>query len=262
MKKRKRSRRQQITSRVTSLWNPRSTPERRDRRTWTFERLEERYLFTASPLAGLDASQWFTVSNSTAEGQQLLDAIEQQWAADSSAGGQNSQGTSSQIETRSAPSDPYFQYQWHLFNVGQVVNPYNDLQDLFGVPGQDINVIPAWDQGYTGAGVNVAVVDSGVQLDHPDLVQNLGTGYDALRNRVGGGPQGDEGHGTSVAGLIAATANNGIGGTGVAYGATIIPIRLISAEFTRTRLLRRVRPSPRGQRCTCRHLQQQLGARR
>ena len=229
MKKRKRSRRQHSKSKGGSSWLGALTkPAKRDRRAWTFERLEERYLFTAAPLTGLEGLQTYSVSNSTAEGQQLIDAIEQMWAAQATTSSSQSGGGA--VTTRSVPTDPYLNYQWHLFNVGQVVNPGQLPQELFGVPGQDANVIPAWDLGYTGAGVNVAVVDSGVQLDHPDLIGNLGPGYDAIRNRPGGGPQGDDPHGTAVAGLIGATANNGIGGTGVAYGATIVPIRLISAS--------------------------------
>jgi subtilisin family serine protease len=228
VKKRNRSRRQQNTSRARGWWNALAAPARRDRRAWTFERLEERYYFTATPFE-FDTSKWMTVSNSTVEGQQLLDSLEQLWALQSATNASPDSQVQTTAPSFSVPTDPYFQYQWHLLNVGQVVNP-NQFQNLFGVPGEDINVVPAWDAGFNGAGVNVAVVDSGVQLDHPDLAANISTqyGFDALRNRSGGGPQGDEPHGTAVAGLIAAVANNGIGGTGVAYGATIIPIRLIS----------------------------------
>ena len=235
MKKRNRSRRQSA-NKGRGIWiDPLLGHAKRHRRAWTFEQLEARYYFTATPLAGLEVMQSVGISNSTPEGQQLLDAIELMWAAQSSSnssGGQSQGGAGSdqsdipRLVPYSIPTDPYLTYQWHLFNVGQVVNP-GQFQDLFGVPGQDINVIPAWDQGYTGAGVNVAVVDTGVQLNHPDLVDNLANGYDAIRDRPGGGPQGDDPHGTAVAGLIGASANNGIGGTGIAFGATIVPIRFL-----------------------------------
>src|SRR3972149_1563215 len=82
VKKRKRSRRQHSKSKGGSSWLGALTkPAKRDRRAWTFERLEERYLFTAAPLTGLEGLQTYSVSNSTAEGQQLIDAIEQMWAA-------------------------------------------------------------------------------------------------------------------------------------------------------------------------------------
>jgi subtilisin family serine protease len=141
----------------------------------------------------------------------------------------------------SIPTDPYLQNQWHLINTGQNVgNP--DFQPIFGVPGEDINVAPAWELGYTGAGVVVAVIDSGVQKDHPDLAANIGAlEFDALSLDGDASPRDqfpfdpvfpflwDPGnaHGTAVAGLIGAVADNGIGGTGVAPGVQIVPIRLI-----------------------------------
>ena len=233
VKKRKGSRRQKMNSNAENWLGAFAKPRKRERRSWTFERLEDRYYFTASPLAGLAGLSTYGISNSTTEGQQLIDAFEQLWYAQAT-GNQGSQGGTQQLETNSIPTDPYLQYQWHLLNVGQVVNPFNTLQDLFGVPGQDINVVPAWDQGISGAGVTVAVVDTGVQLDHPDLIGNLVAGWDAVRNRAGGGVQNtsdvNAGHGTAVAGLIGAVANNGIGGSGVAFGATIFPIRFLGAN--------------------------------
>src|SRR5690606_18918547 len=57
------------------------------------------------------------------------------------------------------PTDPMFEQQWHLHNTGQEVgNP--DLQALFGVAGEDINVVGAWNLGYTGKGVTVGVFDT------------------------------------------------------------------------------------------------------
>ncbi|HYH19068.1 MAG TPA: S8 family serine peptidase [Azospirillum sp.] len=114
------------------------------------------------------------------------------------------------------PNDPLFQYQWHLLNTGQ----------FGGRPGVDANVVPVWDD-YTGRGVSVGIYDSGVQYTHPDLTSN----YDgALHTRVAGqvmDPLSTDfsntinAHGTAVAGIVAETANNGIGGAGVAYGATL-----------------------------------------
>ena len=104
------------------------------------------------------------------------------------------------------PNDPLFEDQWHLLNTGQDVGNPNDPQHLFGVAGEDINVVPVWNLGYTGDGVLVAVIDTGVQLDHPDLTGNI---HPTLRfNAITGtnnaspslfDPVG--GHGTAVAGL-------------------------------------------------------------
>ena len=129
------------------------------------------------------------------------------------------------------PNDPLFQYQWHLLNTGQ----------FGGRPGVDANVVPVWDD-YTGKGVTVGIYDTGVQYTHPDLAAN----YDAsLHTRVAGtvmDPMSTNfsdpsyAHGTAVAGIVAETADNGIGGVGVAYGATLsgadvfaVPARTIDA---------------------------------
>ena len=73
----------------------------------------------------------------------------------------------------------------------------------------------------TGRGVRVAVVDSGIEASHPDL-----SGQVAInRNFVSGQGLADEQHGTGVAGIIAAKANNGIGIAGVAPGARLLGLR-------------------------------------
>ncbi|TWU58616.1 Thermophilic serine proteinase precursor [Rubripirellula tenax] len=112
-----------------------------------------------------------------------------------------------------------------------------------------IDAPEAWAAGYTGAGITVAVVDSGVDLDHPDLVSNLfvntgeiaGNGIDDDGNGFiddvhgfdfadgDADPNDVNGHGTHVAGTIAA-ANNGFGATGVAPDAKILPVRVLNAN--------------------------------
>jgi subtilisin family serine protease len=107
----------------------------------------------------------------------------------------------------------------------------------------------AWRQT-TGGDVTVAVIDSGVDLTHPDLVPNLWTnpreipgngidddgngyvddvhGYDFVDNT--GNPQDANGHGTHVAGIVAARGGNGIGVAGVAWSARIMAIRVLDAN--------------------------------
>jgi subtilisin family serine protease len=107
----------------------------------------------------------------------------------------------------------------------------------------------AWTQS-TGAGVVVAVLDSGVQLDHPDLSGAIwtnpdeiaGNGRDDDRNGIvddvhgadmfdfSGTVADDEGHGTHVAGIIAARHANGIGGSGMAPAAQIMPVKVLDAS--------------------------------
>ncbi len=79
----------------------------------------------------------------------------------------------------------------------------------------------------TGAGVLVAVVDSGVESSHPDLGGRVVRGPDFVDGDAG--PDDPSGHGTHIAGIIAATAGNGIGGAGVAPAARILAIRVLDA---------------------------------
>jgi subtilisin family serine protease len=83
----------------------------------------------------------------------------------------------------------------------------------------------AW-QSSKGSNVVVAVVDTGVDLNHPDLKANLVPGYNA--EDPGTPPQDGHYHGTHVAGIIAAVQNNGEGITGIAPQAKIMPVRAIS----------------------------------
>lgn len=76
-----------------------------------------------------------------------------------------------------------------------------------------------------GEGVKVAVLDTGVDLDHPDLAQNILPGYNFIE--PGNRPWDDNQHGTHVAGIIAA-ANNQIGMVGVAPEAKIIPVKVLN----------------------------------
>lgn len=87
-----------------------------------------------------------------------------------------------------------------------------------------INAFEAWDLT-RGTGVTVAVLDTGVDLAHPDLKGNLVTGYDAISKS--NNPKDMNGHGTHVAGVIAAVTNNRQGVAGVAPGAKIMPIKVL-----------------------------------
>ena len=89
-----------------------------------------------------------------------------------------------------------------------------------------INASTAWNTS-TGAGITVAVLDSGVQSNHPDLQANLVPGWNVYDNNSNTNDV--NGHGTAVAGVIAAVGNNGIGDVGVAYHAKIMPIRMTDA---------------------------------
>lgn len=80
----------------------------------------------------------------------------------------------------------------------------------------------AWTAGYKGQGIKVAVIDSGVQADHEDLHDVTGRNFVSSEGGSGGPYNVDNGsHGSHVAGIIAAAANNGKGGAGIAPKATI-----------------------------------------
>ncbi len=103
------------------------------------------------------------------------------------------------------PSDPLLGEQWAI--------PAAGVDAAWSVTG--------------GAGVTVAVVDTGVDLTHPDLVDNLVAGWDAVDDDAD--PQDLNGHGTHVAGIVAAAAND-IGTAGVAPQASIMPVRVLDAD--------------------------------
>lgn len=119
-------------------------------------------------------------------------------------------------------TDPLIKYQWHLDNRGQL----NFDVIGGGTAGEDINVDGVIAQGLTGAGVIVAVVDSGLEIAHEDLRANVvrGGSHNFITN--GNDPTPDSSktgpdHGTSVAGLIASRGWNNLGGRGVAPSAQL-----------------------------------------
>ena len=104
------------------------------------------------------------------------------------------------------------------------LNPYTD--QITGWEINKLNVKDYWKYGM-GEGVKVAVIDTGCDLDHPDLKDNLlDNGYDFINDNDD--PSDDNGHGSHVAGTIAAS-NNGLGMVGVAPKAKILPIKSLAA---------------------------------
>nr|WP_221377753.1 S8 family serine peptidase [Actinoplanes polyasparticus] len=91
-----------------------------------------------------------------------------------------------------------------------------------------IRVGDAWPKS-TGAGIIVAVLDTGVDAKHPDLAANVLTGYDAIANTAGVSTD-TNGHGTHVAGTIAAVTGNGVGVSAVAPNAKVLPVRVLAAN--------------------------------
>lgn len=113
------------------------------------------------------------------------------------------------------PNDPYWMFQWNLQKNGGGIN----AEEAWGIT--------------AGTGVIAAVIDTGVAYENdipfvqaPDLAGTLfAAGYDFVNNDEH--PNDDNGHGTHVAGTIAQATGNGIGVAGVAYGATIMPLKVL-----------------------------------
>src|SRR5437870_6305406 len=121
--------------------------------------------------------------------------------------------------------DPRFAEQWALKNLGQNGGQY----------GSDIDVIKAW-QTTTGQSTTViAVIDSGIDFTHPDLANNEWNnprpttgdnhGWDFITNS--GAIKDERGHGTAIAGIIAAQGNNAVGVSGVMWRTSLMSLRVL-----------------------------------
>jgi len=138
------------------------------------------------------------------------------------------------------PNDPSFSKLWGLHNIGQTG----------GTLDTDIDAPEAWDADTGSTSVVVAVVDTGIAYTHPDLAANMWTnpgeipgngvdddgngyvddvhGYDFANNDAD--PFDDSGHGTHVAGTIAAVGNNGIGVVGVSWQARLMALKFLAGN--------------------------------
>jgi subtilisin family serine protease len=109
------------------------------------------------------------------------------------------------VPLTSAPNDPIFPQQWDMIRIAA------------GGGG-----ITGWDFSIGQGNVVVCVLDTGVDLDHPDLKPFAGSGINLGSMGGTGAPTGN--HGTACAGIVAARYNNGLGLAGVAGGCSILPV--------------------------------------
>lgn len=124
------------------------------------------------------------------------------------------------------PNDPNIQDQYSIGNSGSI--PGLGVSGSFGA---DMRVTKAWDVTTGCSEITVAIIDDGVDLNHPDLMPNLIGGYDGLLVGGAGMRFPGESHGTACAGTAAAKGDDNIGVAGVAYDCSIMPIRSFSDTF-------------------------------
>jgi subtilisin family serine protease len=106
------------------------------------------------------------------------------------------------------PNDPYVTsgQEWHL---------------------EKIQAFQAWDFGTGTTNIPVAILDSGIYAAHPEFAGHVLPGYDFVNGDTNTAD--DFGHGTAVAGVVAAAGNNGLGVAGVAYGCAVLPVKVVDA---------------------------------
>ena len=129
------------------------------------------------------------------------------------------------------PNDARFNEQWALRNTGQNGGQF----------GADINASGAWATTTGSKSTVIAVIDSGIDFTHPDLANNQWSnpapsaagdlnGWDYVENS--GEIKDEQGHGTAVAGIIAAEGNNSLGTTGVMWRASLMSLRVLDNTGT------------------------------
>ncbi|WP_246079106.1 S8 family peptidase [Paenibacillus piri] len=105
-------------------------------------------------------------------------------------------------------------------------DPFVDKQAYL----KQIHIEEAWDVATGGDSLVIAVVDTGIDLSHPDLTPNLVEGVNLIVPRQP--PQDDNGHGTNVAGIIGAAANNDKGIAGILWKTKLMPIKALEGDGT------------------------------
>jgi len=124
------------------------------------------------------------------------------------------------------PNDALFGYQYALFNKGQLIGWFPG--GPVGNPNADIRAPQGWEETTGSASVVIGIIDTGIDLSHPDLKSKVvGTGRDFVNNDAIASD--DHGHGTMVAGIAAADTDNGEGIAGVGWGCRLLPVKVLDA---------------------------------
>ncbi len=152
-------------------------------------------------------------------------------------------------QTYDLPDDTFFNLLWGLDNIGQYIG---GSTNGVGVVNMDIDAPEAWEITQGTPDIVVGVIDTAIDISHPDLAANIWTnpgeidgdnidndhngftddlhGWDFYNDHASVYESGDHYHGTHVAGTIAAIANNSEGVTGVAPGVKIMPLQFIGPD--------------------------------
>ncbi|MBF0351554.1 MAG: S8 family serine peptidase [SAR324 cluster bacterium] len=200
------------------------------------------YASESSSTPSVSASGWQTVSSSTDYSASVSFTLISPviagtftrtvyvWYKDSA--GNISSPVNDQISlviSENTPLDALYAQQWHIKNTGQ-----SAYASVNGTSGEDIHMASALNNGYKGTGVNVAVVDTGLEIAHEDLTANIisSGSWDFTDNDTNPTPSTNGGdHGTSVAGLIGAR-DNALGGRGVAPRVNLAGYNYLKSQST------------------------------
>lgn len=150
--------------------------------------------------------------------------------------------------TFKVPNDPDFGKLWGLSNLGQ-----SDGKNM-GIAGFDLDAVRAWDLTTGSSEVILAVIDTGIDYNHPDLKDNMWTNQSELNGQTGidddgngivddiyganfvkpneatGDPMDDHSHGTHCAGTIGAKGDDGLGIVGVAWNVKLMAVKFLSKD--------------------------------
>lgn len=145
-------------------------------------------------------------------------------------------GTNPEIKDISENEDILYKYQWYLHNTGQSAGA-----EYGGIPGYDINVTKIWSFDTGLKSIKIGVVDTGIELKHPDLNTQIDL-KDSYRysdgshdptpdnNQLANEPY-DSAHGTAVSGIIAAKSWNKIGVAGISPSSTLVGLNVFSYPY-------------------------------
>ncbi len=135
------------------------------------------------------------------------------------------------VRLGAVPNDPYFlPYQYALYNRGGTLDISPDVQ-LQATNGADIKARAAWDETTGDESVVIAVLDTGVDRDHPELAGKVvSPGRDFVNDDFDADD--DHWHGTHVAGIAAAETDNGEGIAGVSWKSQILPVKVFDSDET------------------------------